>query len=80
MTDMRNEIMDGIAKVIIDKPIDEVAPVLVVAVARVLMIDGEGDKDKVAFSVAKFLSRLTETLNDMWEDEESADTTQRKLN
>jgi hypothetical protein len=71
MTD-KDEIMDGITKVIVNKPIDEVAPVLVATVARVLMIDGEGDKDKVAFSVSKFLSRLIETINDIWEEEHDA--------
>jgi hypothetical protein len=79
MTDMRNEIMDGIAKVIIDKPIDEVAPVLVVTVARVLMIDAGGDTDKVAFLVAKFLHRLADTIHDMCNEEE-ADAERRKLN
>jgi hypothetical protein len=63
----KDEIMDGIAKALTGKLIDEVAPVLVVTVARVLFIDAEGDKDKLMFLFSKFVNCLHATVEEMWE-------------
>lgn len=60
-----DELFNGISKLLYGKPIDAVAPVLVVAVARVLMLDGEGDPQKTAMLIAKFMDRLTNVIHDM---------------
>jgi hypothetical protein len=65
LTKNREDLLEAVAKVLAGKPIDEVAPVLVVAVARVLLIDSGGDPDKTAFLIAKFLDRLAHTVQDM---------------
>jgi hypothetical protein len=74
-----DKLVKDLERVIGGKPIDDVAPLLVVAVARLLFIDAGGDKERMAFLVAKFLHHLSNAINDMWEEEVS-DAARRKLN
>jgi hypothetical protein len=61
----RDQMIHDLEKVIGGKPIEDIAPLLVVAVARMLVIDAEGDTSKLAMLLAKFLEHLTATISDM---------------
>jgi len=60
-----DQMLKDLEKVIGDKPIEDVAPLLIVAVARLLVIDAGGDKSKLTLLLAKFLGHLMETIHDM---------------
>ena len=57
--------VEKLESVIGGKPIDEIAPLLVVAVARMLFIDADGDPVKLNFLTIKFIQHLGDALNDM---------------
>lgn len=61
----KTRIFDGMSQLIAGQTIETVAPVLVVAVARVLVLDAGSDKERTALNVAKFIYRLTDVVNDM---------------
>ena len=63
------KIMEGLARVLGGKPTDVIAPVLVVAVARVLLLEADNDPEKLAFLVFKFINRLHEAVSEMAHDE-----------
>jgi hypothetical protein len=50
-------------------PIELLAPMLVVMTARLLVDDAKNDAEKLAHSVFKFVGLLTETVNEMIEEE-----------
>ena len=62
------QLVKDLEKVLGSRPIDEIAPLLIVAVARLLVIDADHDPERLGFLIAKFLSHLTATVNDMIED------------
>jgi hypothetical protein len=61
----RDEMLTKIAEILDGQPLTEVGPVLVVAVARVLMIDAGDDPFKAKVSIMQFMNLLTQTLSDM---------------
>jgi hypothetical protein len=66
MTDKPNdEMFKALDQVLRGKPIDDVAPLLVIAVARMLVIDAEGDNAKLAMLTAKFMFHMTEAMEEM---------------
>lgn len=52
------------------KPIDEVMPVLITAVARALVIEADGDTVKISLLVAKFYAILTDQITSMLDEGE----------
>jgi hypothetical protein len=63
------KIMAGLSRVLGGKPIDLVAPALVVAAARALVVEADNDPEKLAFLTFKFIHHLGETLAQMANDE-----------
>lgn len=59
------ETMKEMERVLGGKPIDEVAPILVVAVARALVLEANGDVEELRFLVSKFSVHLVNAVNDM---------------
>jgi hypothetical protein len=63
------KIMAGLSRVLGGKPIDLVAPALVVAVARALYVEADSDPEKLSFLMFKFIGHLGETVSQMADDE-----------
>jgi hypothetical protein len=63
----QEQLIHDLEKVIGGKPIEDIAPLLVVAVARMLVIDAKGDTSKLTILVSKFVDHLTTTISDMVE-------------
>jgi hypothetical protein len=64
-------VIKDLEKVIGGKPIEDIAPLLVVTVARMLVLDAGGDMPKLAMLVAKFTHHLTSTINDMVDEDDA---------
>lgn len=67
----QDKMVSGLSRVLAGRPIDEVAPVLVVAVARTLVIDAGGDEQKLGELVGKFNWHLMQTISDMIKDQDN---------
>jgi len=65
MTDV--ELIEALETALGGKPLDEVAPALVVAVARALVIDANGDMDRLNGLTLKFIHHLHLQIIDMLE-------------
>jgi hypothetical protein len=63
----QEQLIHDLEKVIGGKPIEDIAPLLIVAVARLLVIDAEGDTSKLAVLVSRFMNHLTATISGMIE-------------
>ena len=58
-------LFDGMKTLLDGKPLDAVAPVLMVAVARALWIDAGGDPDKARGLTMKFMNTLMREIDGM---------------
>jgi hypothetical protein len=59
------ETMNALQRLFTGKPIDEVAPMLVVTVARALVIEAAGDRQKLVNLVDKFVFHLSDMVGEM---------------
>lgn len=64
-----DKLMNDLARVLTGKDIDLVAPALVVAVARVLMIEAGNDPHELSRLMLKFVRLLGDTLSEMGAEE-----------
>ena len=59
----------AVSKVLTNQPIDEVIPVLVVATARAMVLEADGDRERLQDLGARFCSLLAKTTLDMFDEE-----------
>jgi hypothetical protein len=64
-TNVSAELFIEVSRLLHRKPVDDVMPVLITAVARALVLDGEGDMKKLSLNYLKFCNMVHEQMGDM---------------
>ncbi len=64
-SDSDERMLRALTKVFVGKPIDEIIPVLIVASARALVIEADGDEERLETLGERFCNMMQETAEDM---------------